>query len=83
MKQCPKCGRYMTWYMVQTNGYWKCVCGYDTRSVTYTLSDRTERKDNEWGSENKCHRHGIRLEDGTPIYECIGCDKQDCERIEK
>lgn len=30
--------------------------------------------------ENKCHRHGIRLEDGTLIYECIGCDKQDCER---
>lgn len=29
-------------------------------------------------SGNKCHRHGIRLEDGTPIYECIGCDKQDC-----
>ena len=43
MKQCPKCGRYMTWYMVQTNGYWKCVCGYDTRSITYTFSDRTER----------------------------------------
>ena len=42
MKQCPKCGRYMTWYMVQTNGYWKCVCGYDTRTITYTLSDRTD-----------------------------------------
>lgn len=30
--------------------------------------------------ENKCHRHGIRLEDGTPVYECIGCDEQDCKR---
>ena len=40
---CPKCGKYMTWYMVQTNGYWKCICGYDTRSVTYIGSDKTER----------------------------------------
>ena len=43
MKRCPRCGRYMTWYMVLTKGYWKCVCGYDTRSITYTFSDRTER----------------------------------------
>ena len=42
MKQCPKCGRYMHWYMVQTNGYWKCVCGYDTRSITYTTTTTTE-----------------------------------------
>ena len=32
----------MTWYMGQTNGYWKCVCGYDTGSITYTIMTNTE-----------------------------------------
>ena len=27
----------------------------------------------------KCHRHGIKTEDGTLIYECIGCDEMDCD----
>ena len=42
MMICPKCGKYMIWYMMQTNGYWKCVCGYDTKSVTYIGSDRID-----------------------------------------
>ena len=53
MEQCPKCGRYMTWYMVQTNGYWKCVCGYDTRSITYTYGTSTEIKSDMRGSDNE------------------------------
>ena len=36
MKQCPKCGRYMTWYVWQSECYWKCICGYDTRNINYT-----------------------------------------------
>ena len=29
--------------------------------------------------KSKCHRHGIKTEDGTLIYECIGCDEMDCD----
>ena len=38
MKQCPKCGRYMTWYCKHWYGTlltgWKCICGYDTTHNT-------------------------------------------------
>ena len=34
MYRCPKCGRYMTWYMSYNFGMawsgWKFECGYDT-----------------------------------------------------
>ena len=37
MKQCPNCGRYMTWYCKPWHGTiltgWKCVCGYDADSA--------------------------------------------------
>lgn len=45
MKQCPKCGSTMIWYMIYSNGepkaYWKCICGYDQRSIRYTYSTQT------------------------------------------
>ncbi len=49
MKQCPKCGRYMTWYSIPYYGTvltgWKCICGYDTAlNVRYTWSADTDMK---------------------------------------
>lgn len=46
MKQCPKCGRYMTWYCKSLYGTvitgWRCFCGYDTMySVRYKWSTDT------------------------------------------
>lgn len=62
MKRCPRCGRYMTWYMVLTKGYWKCVCGYDTRSITYTFSDRTEKEKQIDGSIYQGNEKAERLQ---------------------
>ena len=56
MERCPKCGRYMTWYMVQTNGYWKCVCGYDTRTISYTCSNRTDTNSINYTCSNRTER---------------------------
>lgn len=45
MKQCPKCGSYMSWDIVYICGVphiiWKCLCGYDSDMQSYTLSNNT------------------------------------------
>ena len=42
MYRCPKCGRYMTWYMSYNFGMpwsgWKCECGYDTNHWSNTVT---------------------------------------------
>ena len=42
MYQCPKCGKYMTWYMTYYHGVpfggWKCGCGYDTNLWSKTIT---------------------------------------------
>lgn len=39
---CPKCGKYMTWYMKYYCGVpfggWKCGCGYDTNLWSNTIT---------------------------------------------
>ena len=40
VKQCPKCGKYMTYVIELPNGSsWRCPCGYNTRQeLTWTTS---------------------------------------------
>ena len=43
---CPKCGRVMPFFLDYEHGlpgaYRKCVfCGYDTREITFTASNKT------------------------------------------
>lgn len=76
--QCKDCRMVYPWcqrFRDELGGYGFCPYGNPYGDVKVA--------NDEWESENKCHRHGIRLEDGTPIYECIGCDKQDCESREE
>lgn len=52
---CPKCGKYMTWYMTYANGGgvwcgWKCDCGYDTNQWGNTITtNRTITKTIRYG----------------------------------
>lgn len=50
--QCPKCGRYMSWYMYYHYGMpisgWKCICGFDTLTdYRVVVTDSTKRSSNE------------------------------------
>ena len=59
MKQCPKCGRYMHWYMNTVNRVgWKCVCGYDTGSITYTTTTNTEVTSEPYATDRTDMRGG-------------------------
>lgn len=61
----------------------KAECGFDKLGedydINHMLRDIKDAPSVVPTNENKCHRHGIRLEDGTPIYECIGCDEVSCD----
>lgn len=45
MRQCPKCGSYMTPYIQYTfDGgrlFYVCLCGYSTKYESYVTSDHT------------------------------------------
>lgn len=47
--KCPKCGKYMKWYMRYNAGMpvtgWKCVCGHDTAGVGIYCTDSTKPVD--------------------------------------
>lgn len=40
-KQCPICNRYMIPVMSETLLRYKCVCGYDTNSCSFTYSHKS------------------------------------------
>ena len=52
--QCPICGRYMIPNMSETSGWYQCVCGYDSRSYSYTYSNHSS--DFAYGKERKMSR---------------------------
>lgn len=46
--QCPKCGRFCVPYLITTGRvYYRCICGYDTRDIVPTWSDRIDAERRE------------------------------------
>lgn len=65
MQRCPKCGRYMSFYMLPRGiGAYRCPCGYDT-SIEYAKASYST------GTDYSPKKPGM-FTTGTPLADNRG-----------